>query len=118
MANDPAPDFPKPQWPPIQDLESVDITGVREDGGVDLVIVVSQPLDGSAETLAAIRQKVGYYLDVIDLPEFQTDMGYPPRDRTSIVLACSFPIHPNATAVIFECQSAAASRGVQVVVRN
>jgi hypothetical protein len=117
MATDPAPDFPKPQWPPIQDLECVDMTGKRKDGGVDLVIAVSQPLDGSADTLAAIRRKVGYYLDVIDLPEFQAEMGHPRRDRTSVVLACSFPIHPWAAAVIAECQTAAASRGVRVVIK-
>ncbi|MBY0461182.1 MAG: hypothetical protein K2V38_27990 [Gemmataceae bacterium] len=118
MAVDPAPDFPKPEWPPIQDLESVDITGKRKDGGVDLLIAVSQPLDGSADTLAAIRGKIGYYLDVIDLPEFQAEMGHPPRDRTLVVLACSFPIHPWAAAVVAECQATAARRGVRVVVQE
>ena len=116
MATDPAPDFPKPEWPPIQDPEGVDITGKRKDGGVDLVIVVSQPLDGSADTLAMIRRKIAYYLDVIDLPEFQAEMGHPPRDRTSVVLACDFPIHPWAEAVIAECQDAAARRGIRVAV--
>ena len=118
MGADPGPDFPKPQWPPIQELESVDLTGKRRDGGVDLLIVVSQPLDGSADTLAAIRQKVGYYLDVIDLPEFQAEMGHPPRDRTPIIFACDFPIHPWATAAIAECQAVAARRGVRVVVQQ
>ena len=116
MATDPVPDFPKPEWPPIQDLETVDITGKRKDGGVNLMITVSQPLDGSGDTLAAIRQKVGYYLDVIDLPEFQADMGHPPRDRTAVVIVCSFPIHPWAAAVVAECEAAAACRGVRVVV--
>jgi hypothetical protein len=112
------PDFPKPAWPPIQDVESVDITGKRKDGGVDLLIVVSQPLDGSPETLATIRQKVAYYLDVIDLPEFQAEMGHPPRDRTPVIFACDHPIHPRAAVVIAECQAAAAARGVRVVVRQ
>jgi hypothetical protein len=118
MPTDPAPDFPRPQWPPIQNLESVDITGKRKDGGVDLVIVVSQPLDGSDETLSAIRRKVEIYLAVIDLPAFQAEMDYPPREQTSVVLACSFPIHPWAEAVIAECQSMAAERGVRVVLRE
>lgn len=118
MGADPVPDFPKPQWPPIQELESVDLTGKRRDGGVDLLIVVSQPLDGSADTLAAIRQKVAYYLDVIDLPEFQAEMGHPPRDRTPILFSRDFPIHPWAAAVIAECQASAAQRGVRVVVQQ
>ena len=118
MASDPAADFPRPEWPPIQDLESVDLIGKRKDGGVDLTIVASQPLDGSADTLAAIRQKIAYYLDVIDLAEFQVEMGYPPRDRTSVILACDFPIHPSAAAVVAECQAAASLRGVRVVLRQ
>lgn len=118
MAIDPAPDFPKPEWPPIQDLDSLDIVGKRRDGGVDLVIAVSQPLDGSANTLDAIRRKIGYYLDVIDEPEFQREIGDPPRDRTSIILSCGFPIHPWAAEVIAECQTAAARRGVRVAVQE
>ncbi len=117
MRSDPAPDFPKPQWPPIQDPGSVDVTGKRRDGGVDLIIVVSQPLDGSADTLEAIRAKVAYYLEVIELPEFQAEMKHPPRDRTSIVFACDFPIHPWAAEVISQCQTTSARRGVRVVVQ-
>lgn len=110
--------FPKPEWPPIQDLESIDITGKRKDGGVDLVIVASQPLDDSAETLDSIRQKVAGYLNVIDLPEFQAEMEYPPRERTRIILNCKYPIHPRAAAVIAECQVSAHVSGVQLTVQR
>ena len=110
--------FPKPQWPPIQDTESVDLIGERTDGGVDLVIVASQPLDDAPDTIDRIRCKVAYYLDVIDLPEFQADMGHPPRDRTKIILRCDHPIHPRAAAVIAECQGTAGERGVQLVVQQ
>jgi hypothetical protein len=48
---------------------------------------------------------------VIDLPEFQAEMGHPPRDRTWVVRACYFPIQTGAAAVIAECQAAAAGRG-------
>jgi hypothetical protein len=33
--------YPKPQWPPIQETDNIDITGKRHDGGVDLIIVTS-----------------------------------------------------------------------------
>jgi hypothetical protein len=112
------PPFPKPEWPPIQNLESVDLTGQRRDGGVDLVIVASQPLDDAAETLDSIRQKVACYLEVIDLPGFQAEMNYPPRSRTKIILRCDHPIHPRAAAVIAECQASAGERGVQFVVQQ
>jgi hypothetical protein len=110
--------FPKPKWPPIQDLESVDIVAKRKDGGVDLIIIASQPLDDSANTLDSIRDKVAYYLDVIDVPEFQDEVGNPPRSKTSILLCCDFPIHPRAEAVIAKCQAAARKRRVRLVVQQ
>lgn len=42
----------------------------------------------------------------------------PPRDRLSVVLACSFPIHPWAMAVIAECKATAARRGVRVAIQK
>jgi hypothetical protein len=110
--------FPKPQWAPIQALQSIDIMGKRRDGGVDLIITASQPLDDTAEVLESIRRKVGTYLAVIDLDEFQTEMGHPPRDKTTIIISCEHPIHPTAQAVIAECQITAARRGVRLEVRK
>src|SRR5262249_47011590 len=104
--------------PPIQDLENVDLVGKRRDGGVDLLIVASQPLDDAPDTLNSIRRKVAYYLDVIDLPEFQADMGHPPRERISITLSCDHPIHPRTAKVIAECQTSAGKRGVRLVVQQ
>jgi hypothetical protein len=118
MTDNPDAAFPKPKWPPIQDLESVDLCGKRWDGGVDLAIIASQPLDDSADTLNRIRRKVVYYLDVIDLPEFQADLEHPPRDRIMIILRCDHAIHPCAAAVIAECQASAGRRGVLLVVQQ
>jgi hypothetical protein len=98
-------------------VESVDLTGKRNDGGVDLLIV-AQPLDEAADALNRFRCKIAYYLDVIDLPDFQADMEFPPRDRTTIILCCDYPIHPRAAAVIAECQARAGQRGVQLVVQQ
>ena len=110
--------FPKPKWPPIQDLEGIDIVGKRHDGGVDLAIVASQPIDSSPETLDCIRQKVATYLQAIDSEEFQSELGYPPRDKTAIVLICEHPVHPDAQMVIEECSTGAAAKGVRMEVRT
>lgn len=110
--------FPKPEWPPIQKLDSVDITAKRKDGGVHLVIVASQPLDDSADTLAAIRQKVQTYLAVIESDEFQAEMEHPPCDKTAIVLLCEHPIHPTALAVLAQCRTATSAKGVSFEVRS
>ncbi|HKA08018.1 MAG TPA: DUF6572 domain-containing protein [Gemmataceae bacterium] len=118
MADKKKPAFPRPKWPPIQDLESVDLVAKRKDGGVDLHIVASQPLDDADDTLDSIRDKVSYYLDVIDLDEFQEEMGHPPRSKTCIMLSCDHLIHPRAEAVIAECQAATRNRGVKLVVQR
>jgi len=108
----------RPKGPPIQNLDSIDVTGKRRDGGVDLVIVATQPLDDAPDTLNSIRHKVAYYLDVIDLPEFQADFDYPPRDRTTIIIDCDHPIHSQARAVIEECRAAATAAGVRLELRD
>jgi hypothetical protein len=110
--------FPRPEWPPIQDLDSIDLVGKRRDGGVDLAIVASQPIDDSGQTLECIRHKVRTYLAVIALEEFQAEMGHPPLENTTIIIACEHPIHPRAQGVIEECRAAAAAQGVRLEVRK
>lgn len=110
--------FPIPKWPPIQSVDTIDITGRRDDGGVDLIIVASQPIDDSPETLESIRQKVQTYLAVIHTEEFQAEMGNPPRDKIAIILACTFPIHATARSVIAQCKAEAAHKGVSLEVRD
>jgi hypothetical protein len=111
-------DFPKPEWPPIQNLDSVDVVGKRHDGTVELVIVASQPLDNSARTLDCISKKVDTYLETIGIDAFQTEMGYPPREKTVIILVCEHPIHPEAIRVIEECKGKAAGNGIRLELRK
>jgi hypothetical protein len=110
--------FPKPEWPPIQELDSIDLTGQRRDGGIDLGIVASQPIDDSPETLESIRRKVQTYLTVIGREAFQAEMDHPPREKTAIIVICDHLIHPTAQAVIEECRAAAAAQGVRLEVRK
>jgi hypothetical protein len=110
--------FPKPKWPPIQELDSIDITGKRRDGGVDMVITASQPIDDSPQTLGSIRRKVQTYLEAIGLEAFQAEMGHPPREQYTIIIACEHPIHARALAVIEECQAQAAAQGVRLEIRK
>lgn len=110
--------FPTPEWPPIQSLDSIDITGKRHDGGVDLAIVASQPIDGSPETLTSIRRKVGTYLIAIGLEKFQDEWGHPPPEKIAIVIICEFPIHSRALTCIAQCKATARARGVRLEVRK
>jgi hypothetical protein len=110
--------FPQPKWPPIQELDKIDITGKRRDGGVDLVITASQPIDDSPQTLNSIRRKVQTYLTAIGLEGFQAEMGHPPREKCAIVIVCEHPIHAKANAVIEECRAEAAAHEVRLEVRR
>jgi Domain of unknown function (DUF3806) len=109
--------FPKPEWPPIQELDNIDLTGKRRDGGVDLVIVASQPIDDTEQTLESIRHKVRTYLTVIGLKEFQAEMGHPPREKITIIIACEHPIHPKALVVVAQCRASAAAHGIRLELR-
>ncbi|MBC7964550.1 MAG: hypothetical protein H7Z17_01395 [Fuerstia sp.] len=110
--------FPKPAWAPIQNVDSIDIVGVRCDGGADLAIVASQPIDNSEETLDSIRQKFATYLEALECEEFQSEMGHPPRDKTTIILVCEYKIHPETQIVIEECRTLAAAKGVSVAIQT
>ena len=55
---------------PIQNLDRIDMLGRREDGGVDLVIVVSGPLENTANHLERIEVKVRNYIREIGSPQF------------------------------------------------
>ena len=116
--HDPDQSFPRPEWPPIQDLDRINVTGKRRDGGVDLFIVASQPVDVSEETLESIRRKVNTYLMALRSEEFWAELGHPPPDRTRIIIACEHPIHPAAMSVIDECAALAAGRGVRLEVQR
>ena len=106
--------FPQPEWPPIQELDSIDFTGKRWDGGVDLFINASQPIDDSPQTLGSIRHKVRTYLEAIGLDAFQAEIEHPPREKCAIIIVCRHPIHARAQAVIEECRAEAAAQGVRL----
>ena len=48
--------------PPLSDAANLDVAGVRQTGGVDLVIACSGPLDESDQTIELLSQKVRNYL--------------------------------------------------------
>jgi hypothetical protein len=110
--------FPKPAWPPIQNLDSLDIIGKRTDGGVDLVITASQPIEDSAQTLESIRRKFGTYLEAFGLEGFKAEFGSPPQDKCTIIFMCEHPIHATAQAVIEECRADAAAHGIRLEIRK
>lgn len=81
-------------------------------------IVASQPLDASPETLDVLRRKIDNYVATIDVEAFQEEMGYPPQEHTRIIIACDYPVHPKAMAVIDEGKRLAAARGIRLELQS
>jgi hypothetical protein len=66
------PTTPPPADAPIQNPDRIDIVGLCQSGGLDLVSVVGAALDGSDDTLHGLAQKVRNFPTEIaagELPE-------------------------------------------------
>lgn len=89
---------------PIPRLDVIDISGVRHDEVVDLVIVIANPLDASPRSVFRLFTKVDGYLNHIASPDFRRDRGPPSAETTRVVVR----IHPDSSREIFEVLEAAA----------
>jgi hypothetical protein len=74
--------------PPIQNIDSIDLTGKRRDGGIDLFIVSSSHLDGTAATQQLFKDKLETYVAALAHPEFRQEFGIPHPERMAIILYC------------------------------
>lgn len=110
--------FPKPKWPPIQAFDEIDFWGKKTDGGADLIIVASQPLDDSEPTLQSISAKVDFYLRALGHAPFLAQLDNPPRTQITIVMLCEHPIHTQAMEVIAVQKALAAGQGINLELRR
>ena len=83
---------------PIADLGVIDINGVRNGGGSDLVIVVASPLEAEERSLRRLLKKVEVYLGFIQSEQFRAEAGDPTPDNTRIIVK----IHPDSCPEAFE----------------
>ena len=106
---------------PIQDLDAFDVVGVRQDGGVDLVISCHGPLDNSTGTLAALEQKIRNYVQEVETakaPTFFERYQCSPDANVTIYVSCEFPIAPQVFQLIDELRQVAARIGASIEVRR
>ena len=83
---------------PIPDLGVIDINGVREGGGSDLVIIVASPLEAEERSLRRLLKKVEVYLGFIQSEQFRAEAGDPSPDNTRIIVQ----IHRESCPEAFE----------------
>jgi hypothetical protein len=102
--------------PPIQNLDAFDVVGERLDGGVDLVVVCSGPLDDSADTLSRLKRKIDNYLREVGSENFRTRFGA--ESPVTIFISCAYPVSSTAGGLINVLMKEALSHGVRLQVVN
>lgn len=70
----------------IENINNIDILGLRKDGGVDLVIVSTGKLDDSTETQELLLDKIENYLGYINSQDFHVEFPKAKADNTYIIL--------------------------------
>ena len=105
-----------PTVPPISNVDSIDVTGVRKEGGIDLVISTYGPLDGGLETLRLISTKVRGYVAAVESGNLFARFDARPGP-IRIIISCAHAIDPAARALIARLNGEAAKRGTSVEVR-
>jgi hypothetical protein len=91
--------------PPIQNLDSIDLVGRRKDGGVDLLIVASGPLDPSPATQQILLTKLQNYLEGLNTEAFQAEFQHPSPEMVRIIVSCDFDVHPVIEELIDRCKA-------------
>lgn len=95
---------------PIQNLDRIDMLGRRKDGGIDLVIVVSGPLENTANHLERIEVKVQNYIREIGSLQFLEQ--FPESDvLRQILLVTEHAVDPAALPQIDSLRQAAVDAG-------
>lgn len=84
----------------ISDPCSIDLFGVRKDGGADLIIVSDGPLDDSRETQTLLLDKIEAYLGYINSPAFHEECPRATAGNTHIILRLTEPPPPPVRQLI------------------
>lgn len=99
---------------PIHDPDVIDLVGVRVDGGLDLAIVCSGPLDESDETLRRLYQKTVAYLREIESEKFRERFGASDSASIRILVDCEHVVSTAAEGLIKALARQAAATGVEI----
>lgn len=78
----------------IYEVNSADLIAERADGGVDMYIISSGPIDASESTQKLLLDKVENYLGYIDSKTFHTDFPMVKKDKVTIIFQLEEPAPP------------------------
>jgi hypothetical protein len=78
---------------PIQNIDQFDIVGRRNDGGMDLIVVVSAPLLDEERHRRLLQEKVEAYARAIGGPQFRPEFGISESSPVRILIISDHPVH-------------------------
>ena len=103
-----------PQTQPLTDADNVDVVGVREGGGIDLVIACSGSLDDSNETIDLLALKVRNYARLATNPALFTRFEAK-EGPVRIFVSCEHPVSSRAKQTLGTLRDEIAPRGVDLL---
>ena len=104
--------------PPIQNIDRIDVLAKQQDDSVDLVIVASAPIDGSATTLAFLERKIRNYIAEVGTSQFRSEFGPLTADQIRICVVCEYEVDDLAKALIERLKVDAARGGTSLELRR
>lgn len=99
---------------PLSDADNIDVVGERKDGGVDMLVATTGPLDASNETCRRLEEKLGAYLYASVHPNFAHVYPAVHSGRVRIFVSEAHPISERARHIVEAFSNEALSRNVEV----
>jgi hypothetical protein len=99
---------------PLTASDNLDVIGERKDGGVDMVISTSGPLDATDETCRLLNEKLSTYLYAAVHPNFANVYPEARKGRVRIFVSDSHSISERARCLVESFSREAFTRNVEV----
>jgi hypothetical protein len=105
-----------PSASPLSELDNLDVIGERNDGGVDMLVVTTGPLDASDETCQKLQAKLSTYLYAAVHPNFANVYPAASAGRVRIFVSDSHAVSDRARQVVESMSREALTRGVEIYI--
>jgi len=98
----------------LSEPDNLDVVGERNDGGVDMVVSTTGPLDDSDATCQHLQAKLNTYLYAATHPNFASVYPAASAGRVRIFVSDTHEISDRARQVVESLSKEAISRGIEI----
>ena len=99
---------------PLSEPDNLDVIGERNEGGVDMLVVTTGPLDASDETCQKLQEKLNSYLYAAVHPNFANVYPAASTGRVRIFVSDTYAVSDRARQVVESTSREALARGVEI----